>query len=61
MDPILITTTALALIQLGREIRENLKRTGEWSPEQEAEYRRLTEASFAGSAWKPSGRKAKRK
>ena len=61
MDPVLITTTALSLFQLALKLRAEMQRTGEWTPEQEAEYRRMTEASFASDAWKPSGRKKAKK
>lgn len=61
MDPVLITTTALSLFQLALKLRSELQRTGEWTPQQEAEYRRMTEQSFAGNAWKPSGRKKAKK
>lgn len=59
MNPALIASSILALIDLAQQLRAEAIRTGEWTPEQEAAYQAKTQAAFAGTAWKPSGRKTK--
>lgn len=59
MNPALISSSILALIELAQQLRAEAIRTGEWTQEQEAAYQAKTQAAFAGSAWKPSGRKPK--
>lgn len=59
MNPALIASSIIALIDLAQQLRAEAIRTGEWTPEQEAAYQAKTQAAFAGTAWKPSGRKAK--
>lgn len=55
MDPLTIfaaLNTATQLLDLADKWRAQLQRTGEWTPEQEAEYQAMTEKAFASPAWK---------
>ncbi|MFO1458236.1 MAG: hypothetical protein U1G08_02435 [Verrucomicrobiota bacterium] len=59
MNPALIASSVLALLDLAQQLRAEAIRTGEWTTEQEEAYQAKTTAAFATSAWKPSGRKSK--
>lgn len=59
MNPALIASSILALLDLAQKLRTEAIRTGEWTVEQEDAYQAKSKAAFASAAWKPSGRKTK--
>lgn len=59
MNPALIASSILALIDLAQQLRTEAIRTGEWNQEQEAAYQAKSKSAFASAAWKPSRRKVR--
>lgn len=54
MDPTLIVTSVIQLVDLAIRLRASLKQSGEWTPEQEAEFSARIARSYAEPHWQPS-------
>jgi len=55
MDPILIINIVGQLLDVANKARTALIQSKEWTAEQEAEFQKKLETSFASDAWKPHG------
>ena len=54
MDPSIIVTGVIQLIDLAIRLRASLKQSGEWTADQEAEFSARIARSYAEPHWQPS-------